>query len=180
MANGMSNAIFDLGSPQRNQVAGIWVSGLSLIVLAFNAAGQIHTGLIGLFGIIILFLLFGIVGCYWYLASIHLLSQWLMTSAERRHISSTRVFSTLRGLWPLLLLGPTVSLQRWWPSAGLLCTLLVLLSIGPSLITAIRQAYDTSWPQAASWVGLTLLGGGLAFLGLIGWPIMLILGTSSF
>jgi hypothetical protein len=179
MANEIANVLFDLGSPQRNRVATIGLSGLSLVVLAFNAAGRIHAGPIGLLVIVLLFLLFGIVGCYWYLASIHLLSQWLMTSAERRHMSSVKVFSTLQGLWPLLLLGPTVSLQRLWPRAGLLCTLLVLLCVGPTLIAAICRAYDTSWPQAALSVGLTLVGIGLALLGLVGWPLMLILGTSS-
>jgi hypothetical protein len=173
--------LFGTNTPQQNQVAGVWMGGLSCIVLALNTAGQMHTSLLGLCGLIILFLLLGVVGCYWYLASIHLLSQWLMVPPEGTSVSSdTRVFTALQGLWPLILLGPAVSAQRWWPSFGIPLTFIILLSTGPTLIIALCRAYETSWPQAMVCLSFTLISGGLALVGLVGWPMMLILGARNF
>jgi hypothetical protein len=165
---------------QRNYVTGLAGTIFSCIILAFNAAGQLHTGLLGLIGLLLLFLTLGTVGCYWYVASIHFLGQCFKASHPLILLDSTTdhpSLKALQGLWPLILLGPAVSAQRWWPSAGTLMTLGVILLSGFTLIVAIRHTYNIRWSQASLCLFLTMILGSLALGGLIGWPVMFLLGA---
>jgi hypothetical protein len=166
--------------PQQKGLSGLSIGGLSWVILALNAAGQLHVGLSGLLGLIFLFLLLGLIGCYWYAASIHLLAQWMVSPQTSRRIPCQPWLVILQGLWPSILLGPAVSAQRWWPSVGLLFTLGILIGTGFTLILAIRRTYALSWTQASLCFGLTGMLGGLATLGLLGWPLMLFLGAKNF
>jgi hypothetical protein len=180
--------------PQRNHFAGLFFAVFACISLAFNAAGQLHLGFLGLIGIILLFLMLGTVGCYWYIVSIHFLGEWFRQtqySISSSSISSSSISSTsaathqpwltaLQGLWPLILLGPAVSAQRWWPSLGAFMTFGIIFGSGFTLIVAIRRAYDIHWIQASLCLFLTVILGSLALGGLIGWPIMFLLGAKDF
>jgi hypothetical protein len=169
--------------PQRNHSAGLFLAVFSCIVLAFNAAGQLHVGILGLIGIILLFLMLGTVGCYWYIVSIHFLGEWFgQTQPQTSPLSATEQpwLSALQGLWPLILLGPAVSAQRWWPGLGALMTLGILLGSGFTLIVAVRRAYNIPWIQASLCLFLTVILGSLALGGLIGWPVMFLLGAKDF
>lgn len=180
--------------PQRNPFAGLFFTVFACISLAFNAAGQLHLGFLGLIGIILLFLMLGTVGCYWYVVSIHFLGEWFRqtqyslssSSISRSSISPTSAathqpwLTALQGLWPLILLGPAVSAQRWWPSLGVFMTFGIIFGSGLTLIAAIRRAYDIHWIQASLCLFITVILGSLALGGLIGWPIMFLLGAKDF
>jgi hypothetical protein len=169
--------------PQRNNFAGLFWAAFSCIVLACNAAGQLHVGVLGLIGIFLLFLMLGAVGCYWYIVSIHFLGEWFaQTQQSRPPLSATEQpwLTTLQGLWPLILLGPAVSAQRWWPSLGAFMTFGILFGSGFTLIVAVRRAYNINWIQASLCLFLTGILGSLALGGLIGWPVMFLLGAKDF
>jgi hypothetical protein len=177
-------AVFSrVDTSQRNNFAGLFLAVLSCIVLAFNAAGQLHVGILGLIGIILLFLMLGAVGCYWYIVSIHFLGEWFGQTRQSTSPLSTSEqpwLTTLQGLWPFILLGPAVSAQRWWPGLGALMTLGILFGTGFTLIVAVRRAYNIHWIQASLCLFLTVILGSLALGGLIGWPVMFLLGTKDF
>jgi hypothetical protein len=170
------NALFNPENQRQDQSAALWMVSLPIFILALNAAGQVHTGLLGLVGLIFLFMLLGWAGCYWYAASVHFLTQ-LMGIESRR---ARPWLTSLQGLWPMIFLGPAVSAQRGWPSFGILFTLISLGSTVATLLLALRRAYSVSWLQASLYVGATAFLGSLALLGLIGWPTMLVLGTKNF
>jgi hypothetical protein len=170
------NALFNPENQRYDLSAALWMVNLPIVVLALNAAGQVHTGLLGLVGLTFLFMLLGWAGCYWYAASVHFLAQFMGVASRR----SQPWLTSLQGMWPLIFLGPAVSAQRGWPSFGLLFTLVVLGSTISTLLLALRKAYNTNWLQASVCVGMTAFLGSLALLGLIGWPTMLVLGTKNF
>ncbi len=194
----MQNPLYTVFSsatvPQRNHCTGLFFAVFACVSLAFNAAGQLHLGFLGLIGIISLFLMLGTVGCYWYIVSIHFLGEWFRqaqysispSSISFGSISSTSAathppwLTALQGLWPLIFLGPAVSAQRWWPSLGALMTVGIICGSGFTLIVAIRRAYDIHWIQASLCLFLTVILGSLALGGLIGWPIMFLLGAKDF
>jgi hypothetical protein len=170
------NALFYPDNPRHDRSAALWMVNLPIIILALNAAGQVHTGLLGLVGLTFSFMLLGWAGCYWYAASVHFLAQFMGVESRR----SQPWLTSLQGLWPLIFLGPAVSAQRGWPSLGLLFTLFVLGSTVSTLLFALKRAYNIGWAQAGLFVGATAFLGSLALLGLIGWPAMLILGIKNF
>jgi hypothetical protein len=189
----MQNPLYTVFSsatvPQRNHCTGLFFAVFACVSLAFNAAGQLHLGFLGLIGIILLFLMLGTVGCYWYIVSIHFLGEWFRQtqySISSSSISPTSAathqpwLTALQGLWPLILLGPAVSAQRWWPSLGAFITFGIIFGSGFTLIAAIRRAYDIHWIQASLCLFLTVILGSLALGGLIGWPIMFLLGAKDF
>ncbi len=184
MLNAFYSIFFRAGASQSNGLAGLSLGVLSCIILAFNAAGQLHVGFQGLMGLMALFFGLGALGCYWYIASVHLLGEWFGRTSHPAASLNPRLsrpwLTTLQGLWPFILLGPAVSAQRWWNEVGDLMTLGILLSSGITLVTAIRRAYNIHWIQASLCLLLTLMLGTLALLGLLGWPIMFLLGTKNF
>jgi hypothetical protein len=183
MFNPLYTVFSSVDTPQRNHFAGLFLAAFSCVVLACNAAGQLHLGILGLIGIILLFLMLGAVGCYWYIVSIHFLGEWFgQTQQSTSPLRATEQpwLTTLQGLWPLILLGPAVSAQRWWPSFGGLMTFGILLGSGFTLIMAVRRAYNIRWIQASLCLFLTIILGSLALGGLIGWPAMFLLGAKNF
>jgi hypothetical protein len=187
MFNGFDSSLFR-GSlfrgeaHQQSVFAAFLLPVCACLVLAFNAAGQLHLGLRGLMGLIALFLVLGTVGCYWYIASVDLLGQYFRQtqSSASPTARSYPELTILEGLWPLILLGPALSAQRWWPSFGALMTLCIILSSGWTLMAAIRRTYDIDWIQAGLCLFLTVVLGSLAIVGLLGWPLMFILGAKNF
>ncbi len=167
---------------QRSVFAALWLPICACLVLAFNAAGQLHLGFRGLIGLSTLFLLLGIVGCYWYIASVDLLGKWFRKAQplESPNAGFFPGLTILEGLWPLILLGPALSAQRWWPSFGAFMTLCIMFGSGLTLIIAIRRAYHIHWIQAGLCLFLTVVLGSLAIVGLLGWPMMFVLGAKDF
>jgi hypothetical protein len=183
MFNPLYTVFSRVDATQRNPSAGLCLAVFSCVVLAFNAAGQLHVGILGLIGIIVLFLLLGTVGCYWYIVSIHFLGERFSQTQDL--ISSARTtdqpwLTVLQGLWPLILLGPAVSAQQWWSSLGILMTFGIIAGSGFTLIAAVRRAYNIHWIQASLCLFLTVIFGSLALGGLIGWPVMFLLGAKDF
>ncbi|MGB8702595.1 MAG: hypothetical protein WCD18_24540 [Thermosynechococcaceae cyanobacterium] len=164
-----------------NPSTSLAIAGLSFFILALNAAGQLHLGPLGLLGLTVFFLVLGLVGCYWYAASIYFLTQGLGQGRWRSpdtHGSAQPGLTSLQGLWPLILLGPALSAQRWWPSFGNLFTFGILITTGFTLLASIRNSYNVSWSQAGWSLALTVILGSLALLGVFGWPMMLVLGAN--
>lgn len=181
MFNAFYAIFFGTEASQRDSSAGLSLGLLSCVILACNAAGQLHVGFVGLLGLMVLFLSLGAVGCYWYIASVHFLGQQFRQTLP--HPLSSRSHPGLtatQGLWPLILLGPAVSAQRWWPTFGALMTLSIILGCGVTLVAAVRRAYDINWIQASLCLVLTFILGSIAIVGLLGWPIMFLLGAKHF
>ncbi|HEY9826272.1 MAG TPA: hypothetical protein V6D19_12550 [Stenomitos sp.] len=177
-------AVYGTSNPHLNRSASLWVSGLTCVVLALNAAGYFHLGLIGALGLIILFLGLGIGGGYWYVASVYLLSQWIPASSQRVNTEgyTTPVISrlaVLQGVWPLILLGPAVSAQQWWSSLGALMTIGVVVGTVFTLAAAIRRAYCVPWVHAWVYWVITVLGSVWVLVGLVGCPIMILLSLKN-
>ena len=150
----------------------LWIAGSVFVILALNAAGQLHLGLLGLASLIFIFMLLGWAGCYWFMASIHLLTAAM--GVEQRRSQPWMI--SLQGLWPLVFLGPAMSVQRVSPLLGILITLGLLGGTTATLLAALRRAYRMSWPQSALCIGASGLLSIVALLGVLGWPSMVILG----
>lgn len=182
MFNGFDSIFLRDEAPQRIVFTTFLLPVCACLVLAFNAAGQLHLGLRGLMGLSALFLVLGTVGCYWYIASVNLLGQYFRQTqpSESPNARYYPGLTILEGLWPLILLGPALSAQQWWPSFGALMTLCIILASGWTLMAAIRRAYDIDWIQAGLCLFLTVVLGSLAIVGLLGWPMMFILGAKNF
>jgi hypothetical protein len=182
MFNGLGSILFRGEAHQRSVFATLLLPICACLVLAFNAAGQLHLGFRGLMGLSALFIVLGTVGCYWYIASIDLLGQWFRQTrpSELPNAGHYSGLTVLEGLWPLILLGPALSAQRWWPSLGTFMTLCTILGSGLTLIAAIRRAHNIHWIQAGLCLLFTAVLGSLAIMGLLGWPMMFILGAKDF
>jgi hypothetical protein len=182
MVNGFDSILLRNEAPQRSVFATLLLPTCACLVLAFNAAGQLHLGFRGLIGLSALFLVLGTVGCYWYIASINLLGHWFRQTRPSELPNAEYYYSSLtilEGLWPIILLGPALSAQRWWPSFGAFMTLCTILGSGLTLMAAIRRVHNIHWIQAGLCLFLTVVLGSLAIAGLLGWPMMFILGTKN-
>lgn len=182
MLNGFDSILLGGEARQRSVFAALLPPICACLVLAFNAAGQLHLGFRGLIGLNALFLVLGAVGCYWYIASIDLLGQWFRQTrpSESPNARFYPGLKILEGLWPIILLGPAISAQRWWPSFGAFMTLCTIFCTGLTLIAAIRHAHNIHWIQAGLCLFITVVLGSLAIVGLLGWPVMFILGAKNF
>ena len=153
--------------------AAVVIGLLVVLVLAINAAGTVNSGLGSIIGFALIFLLAGALGCYWLAASVNLIAQLLGGQGDGR----ATLEGTVRGLWPLLLTGPTIAAAHWSVILGQLFSWAVILGVFATLIIAIRHVHKFSWLKASLCLLITLILSGLALLGLFFWPVMIILGT---
>ncbi len=153
--------------------AALLIGALVILVLALNAAGAVSLGVTGVVAFTLLFLVAGLLGWFWLSASVQLLAPVLGGQGNSR----TTLEAIARGLWPLLLSGPAITAANWSATFGALFSLALSLGTLLSLTSAIRYAHQMGWLQAAICIGLTLSFSLLALLGLVLWPMMLVLGT---
>lgn len=153
--------------------AAITIGLLALFILALNAAGAAQLGVAGVIGFTLLFQFAGLLGWYWLSASVNLLAQLIGGQGNGR----TTLLAIAQGLWPLLLTGPAISATQWSNTFGALFSAAITLGTFVTLVIAIRDVHHFGWLQAILCLFTTLVLSGLALLGLILWPLMLILGT---
>ncbi len=172
MLNAFYGAIF--GQNVTDQRGGAWVWFTAVTMLALNTAVQLQVGFFGLLTVLLFFMFLGLIGCFWYLASVHL---WALCFGTRNRIPS---LSPLSGLWPFILLGPALSAQQFWPTFGNLFTAGTVLMTLITLAAALQGTYQLSWVKASLALALTLALLALAGVGIWGWSFMLLLGIKNF
>jgi hypothetical protein len=154
-----------------NQVAWL-IGGLVILILAFNAAGAIGAGTLGLLTLVLVFAFAGLLGLYWLSASVHLLA---IAMGGHGTIQAT-VGAIVQGLWPLLLTGPAIAAMDWSVRFGQLFSIAVSLGVYVTLVIAIQRAHHLGWLQAFLCLAITLAVSVLALTGLILWPLMVFWG----
>ena len=173
MLDSFYNAIFRPAEVRRSAQAALAIALLVIIILALNAAGAVNSGVGGLIGFTILFLLSGGLGWYWFAASMNLIAQLLGGQGD----GPTTMQATAQALWPLLLVGPEAAAARWSGGLGALFSLAISIGILITLVNAIRRTHQLSWVLATLCLVITLTLSFLALFGLFLWPLMIILGT---
>lgn len=163
--------------PSRNhQPVGVLIGFVLLIILALNAAGKAGFGIAGVIIFFLLFLVAGLLGCFWLAAALHFFSQLL--GGQGKVQDSVR--AVILGLWPLMISGPAIAASHWHNSLGqflgLLLGLVVIIGTITTLTRSLRQAHQMHWQKALLSVGLTIVSSLLAWLGLLLWPLILVLG----
>lgn len=153
---------------------GFWVSLGVLTVLAFNVATQLNVGGIGLLMALFTTFVVGTTACFAYLLLVHFFIHLMNGFA-----SPSYSLSPLRGLWPLVLSGPLLSLQQLTPKLGSLMVVGLLIGTVTILIKSVEQDAELSVSQAAICVMTSLILLTLSSFALVGWPLMLILGLKS-
>jgi len=175
MLDSLYSALFssaDTSTGARLSIAwGVWV--IIGAVLALNAAGAIGLGAKGVLALAVAFILAGLIGWYWLAASIGLLARLLGGQGD---VQATMA-AIAQSLWPLLLTAPVIGIKAWLPGLGELLSLVIVFWVVGILIREIRQVHRLSWGRSALCFVLTLALAVLAPVGLILWPLMIILGT---
>lgn len=149
------------------------IGGLVVLALSLNAAGAVSLGVKGVIAFAIMFLVAGVLGVFWLAAAVQLVAPFWGGQGTSR----TTLEAIARGLWPLLLSGPAIATANWSPTLGALFSLTLSLGTFLSLTSSIRYAHHLGWATAALCLTLTLGLSLLALVGLILWPLMLVLGT---
>lgn len=150
---------------------GVWL--LIGLVLAFNAADVIGLGSKGVLALAVAFILAGLIGGYWLAASLSLLAHLM---GGRGSVQAT-LSAIAESLWPLLLTAPAIAIKAWLPALGEVLSLGIALWVLLILIREIRRVHRLSWGRAILCFVLTVGLAVLAPLGLVLWPLMIILGT---
>lgn len=172
MLDAIYGTIFRPTQVRTTTAAAIAIGLLTVLILAFNAAGSANLGAGGIISFTGLFLFAGILGWYWFSASVHLLAQLLGGQGD---IAAT-LSATAQGLWPLLFTAPAIAASRWSPIFGALFSLVISLGIFVTLTITISQAHQLSWLKTLFCIAITLALSFLALSGLVLWPLMIILG----
>lgn len=172
MLNTFYDTLFKPGETPISPLSSVMIGALALLVLVLNTAGALHTGTFGLLVILLLFIVAGLLGCYWLSTSLHFCAQLLGGQGS----STQTLQATVHGLWPLILSGAAVSMTRLSTVLGSLFTLGIVLGALITLAGSVRQVHQFSLGNAFVSVILTLGFSALALFGLLIWPLMLIAG----
>lgn len=163
--------------PARNtQPVTVLIGFILLTVLALNAAGKAGLGIAGVIIFFLLFFVAGLLGWLWLSAALHFFAQLLGGQGSPQD----SVRAVMLGLWPLMISGPAIAASHW-PNRlgqllGVLLGLVILVGTITTLTRSLRQAHQIHWQKALLSVGLTIVTSLLAWLGLLLWPVMLVLG----
>ena len=163
--------------PARNtQPVAVLIGFVLPIILALNAAGKAELGIAGVIIFFLLFLVAGLLGWFWLSAALHFFAQLL--GGQGTVLDSVR--AVILGLWPLMISGPAIAASHW-PNflgqfLGLLLGLVVMVGTITTLTRSLHQAHQIHWQKALLSVGLTIVTSLLAWLGLLLWPLILLLG----
>lgn len=166
-------------SPQpsrRDQPVTVVIGFVVLSILALNAAGKTGLGIAGVIIFFLLFLVAGLLGWLWLSAALNFFAQWFGGQGSAQDSSR----AVMMGLWPLMISGPAIAASHW-PSIlgqflGLLLGLVVIIGTLTTLTRTLCQTHQFHWRQGLQVIALTLISSLLAWLGLILWPLVLVLG----
>jgi|GEM_PF-3432769 len=161
---------------RRDQPVAVVIGFVLLSILALNAAGKTGLGIAGVIIFFLLFLVAGLLGWLWLSAALNFFAQWLGGQGSAQDTSR----AVMVGSWPLMISGPAIAASRW-PNLlgqflGLLLGLVVIIGTLTTLTRSLYQAHQFHWHKALQAVALTLVSSLLAWLGLILWPLVLVLG----
>jgi hypothetical protein len=151
---------------------GLGMGGIVFSILALNVAGRLHLGVRGVFILAILFIFVGFTTFYWLSASL----QYLAGIMQRNPATAQGNITIMNGLWPLILLGPATSLQRWLPLPGSIFTLLILCTTLATVTEETRRIYRMNLLQTVFSLITTFCLALLAATGIFVWPLMFFLG----
>lgn len=175
MLDSIYGTIFKPAQVRTTTSAAIAIGLLSVLILAFNAAGSANLGAGGIISFTGLFLFAGVLGWYWFSASVHLLVQLL---GGQGNITAT-LRATAQGLWPLLFTAPAIAAARWSTLFGALFSLAISIGVFVTLTATLSQVHQLSWLKTLLSIAITLALSFLALSGLILWPLMILLGMFS-
>lgn len=161
-------------SETRFSTAATWGLWLLLgLVLAFNAAGVIGLDAKGTLALVIAFVIGELLGWYWFSASIDLLARLMGGQGDVQ----TTMGAIAQGFWPLLLTAPAIAIKNWFPGLGELISLVIIIWVLVALVRGIRHVYNLGWGRSILCLVITGILSGVTLLGLILWPLMILLGT---
>lgn len=176
MLDALFTTFFGSQSSRNTQSVSILIGFVLLSILSLNAAGKVGAGIGGVIIFFLLFLVAGLLGGLWLAAAFNFFAQLLGGQGTAQ--DSLR--AVLLGLWPLMVSGPAIAASQWPGIAGqflgLLLGLVVLIGTLITLTRSIGQAHQLKWGKALLTVTLTAVSSMLAWLGLILWPLVLVLG----
>ncbi|MEN9207705.1 MAG: YIP1 family protein [Gloeomargarita sp. GMQP_bins_120] len=150
------------------------VAGLVLVclVLSLNAAAWTGSTVMGWLG---WFFAFGLglgLGWFWLSAALHTVAQGLGGVGS---VADT-FGAVAQSLWPLLLTGAAKSALAWSPRLGLLFSLGINLWVVVNLVRCVGREHQLPGLRALLCFGGVILLAELALLGLVLWPLMVMLG----
>lgn len=167
---------FGSQSSRNPQPVAVLIGFVLLSILALNAAGKVGAGIAGVIIFFLLFWVAGLLGWLWLAAALNFSAQLLGGQGTAQ--DSLR--AVMLGVWPLMISGPAIAASQWpgilGQFLGLLLGLVVLIGTLMSLTRSLSQVHQLHWGRALLAVTLTAVTSLLAWLGLILWPLMLVLG----
>lgn len=176
MLDALFTSFFGPQPSRSHQPVAVLIGFVLLSILALNAAGKAGLGIAGLIVFFLLFLIAGLLGWLWLSAALNFFAQLLGGQGSAQNT----LRSVMLGLWPLMISGPAIAASRWpnsWGQfLGLLLGLVVIIGTISTLTRSLCHAHQLHWQKALLTVVLTLVISLLAWLGLILWPLMLVLG----
>jgi Yip1 domain len=161
--------------PQESRVstpAALLIGPIAILILTFNAAGAFGAGAGGLIALLFCFSFAALVGVFWLSAAVYLLARWV---GGQGTVPATLAAVT-QGLWPLIFTGPAIAAAQWSSGLGALFSAVIALGTYVTLILAISQAHQISWPRGLVCVAITLMLSFAALFGLLLWPLMVFAG----
>ncbi|MCS7031181.1 MAG: YIP1 family protein [Gloeomargarita sp. SKYG116] len=172
LIEGLYNSWFrsELGRPSMP----VAVASLALVclVLSLNAAAMTESTVTGWLGWFFLFGLGLALGWFWLSAALHTVAQLLGGVG-----SVTDTFGAVaQSLWPLILTGAANGILRFSPLLGLVFSLAINLWVVVNLVRCVGREHQLPGLRAVLCFGGAIVLAELALLGLILWPLMVILG----
>lgn len=160
-------------SRYRQTMVGPLIGVLVVLILAFNAAGRLHVGAVGLVLVFLLFLGAGLLGLFWFTAALMLSTR--LFEGQGTGLQTAEAIS--RGVWPLVLSGVAIATTPISRTLATLFSLGLILGTFITLSGSVRQLHQLTWLQTVACLFLTLVASWLSLLGLVIWPLMVLLGT---
>lgn len=172
LLEGLYNSWFRPGQGRPSLPVAVASLGLVCLVLSLNAAALTGSTAVGWLG---WFFAFGLglgLGWFWLSAALHTLAQVLGGVG-----SAADTFGTVaQSLWPLMLTGPANSSLAIAPPLGLLFSLGINGWVVVNLVRGLGRVHRLPGLRALLCFGGAILLVELALLGLVLWPLMVMLG----
>ncbi|MCS6782729.1 MAG: Yip1 family protein [Gloeomargarita sp. SKYBB_i_bin120] len=146
--------------------------GLVCLVLSLNAVAFLGGTALDWLGWFFLFGLGLALGWFWLSAALHTVALWLGGVGS---VADTFA-AVAQSLWPLLLTGAANSALNLSPSLGLLFSLAINAGVVVNLVRAVGREHQLPGLRAVVCFGGAIVLVELALLGLILWPLMVLLG----
>ena len=158
-------------APPSLDIAGL-IGGVLLLVMTFNAAANLQLSASGLSPLLIIFTIGGFLGFFWFAAALYTLSTVMGTNSNFQSLLP----SILVGLWPLIFSGAALSMQKNIAPLGGLFSLGLIIGTVFTLSRSIAASQAMGQGRALVIILIALLLSAAALVGIVVWPLMLLLG----